>query len=445
MERTASLEPSLTSPREARRLLHEFLVEAGHDGWLEAGELAISEVVTNAALHAHTAMELRLLVYPDRACVEVRDFSTSLPQERHYADQATTGRGMALVSTITLDCGVESLGSDGKVVWFCVGDPPERSVDDLLAAWDLNVDDLHGADATGDELAVTLLALPPTLWLSAQQHHDAMIRELVLHQATNGGPQLAIVSADEARSILAAAVTAALTDAEAAGGTQPAVPPGHPSPLPWVPANLDLTLSVTHEVAGRFAALQDVLDAAEALAVDGLLLMRPGLPEIVAVRDWACEQVIAQAAGMPPVPWAGTAQERFETDVRGGTDMAWDSSLITGSDRGVVAADDANRIVAISRPLSDLLGWNRNDLVGRRVVTLIPPSLREAHVAGFSRHLSTGEAHVLGVLLNLPVLHKDGSETLCRFLVEQAPSNSGRSLYLAWIEPVLDRSSPADS
>jgi PAS domain S-box-containing protein len=39
----------------------------------------------------------------------------------------------------------------------------------------------------------------------------------------------------------------------------------------------------------------------------------------------------------------------------------------------VIAADDANRIVAVSRPLARLLGWRPEDLAGRRVVTVVPP------------------------------------------------------------------------
>ncbi len=74
------------------------------------------------------------------------------------------------------------------------------------------------------------------------------------------------------------------------------------------------------------------------------------------------------------------------------------------------------------------------DLVGRRVVTLVPPRLREAHVAGFSRHLSTGVAHVLDVPLQLPVLRKDGSEVLSTFLIEQSAVDSSRSVYVAWID-----------
>jgi PAS domain S-box-containing protein len=102
----------------------------------------------------------------------------------------------------------------------------------------------------------------------------------------------------------------------------------------------------------------------------------------------------------------------------------------------VVAADDANNIVAISRSLADALGWEVDELVGRRVVTLIPPELREAHVAGFSRHLNTGQAHALGMPLELPVLRRDHTRVMCSFMVEQAPTNPGRSVYVAWIEPL---------
>jgi hypothetical protein len=77
-----------------------------------------------------------------------------------------------------------------------------------------------------------------------------------------------------------------------------------------------------------------------------------------------------------------------------------------------------------------------DDLVGRRVVALIPPELREAHVAGFTRHLTTGEAHVLGVPLRLPVLRADGTRLDCDFLIEQTPATTGRAVYIAWIQPI---------
>jgi PAS domain-containing protein len=125
-----------------------------------------------------------------------------------------------------------------------------------------------------------------------------------------------------------------------------------------------------------YTALRQVLDIGEQLAVQGQLLIRPGLPEIIEVREWVCDQVVAQAAGEPPTPWLGTAQSHYEAINRRAQSAVpqWDTILVSESDRGVVAADDANRIVAISASLAAALGWDVDDLVGRRVATLIPPS-----------------------------------------------------------------------
>ena len=440
LERSTSLEPTLGSPQVARRLLRQFIGELGRSDWLDAGELAISEVVTNAALHGHTTMEVRLVAYEDRAYVEVKDFNATVPVQRHYGGDATTGRGMALVSALTAECGVVSLGDEGKVVWFCLGGPKDSTEADPTVAWELDDWPDLSTDHDHERRDVVLGSMPATLWLSARQHHDAILRELVLYRAEHSGVDVDLAAADDARSTISNALVDAIEQAHAQGLTRPALPDGHPSPLPWVPEDLALHLSVRADTVGNFAALQDALDAAERLAVAGELLCRPALPEIVAVRDWACEQVIAQLSGIGPAPWPGTALERFEIDAheRHENDFDWDASIVVGSDRGVIAADEANRIVAISRPLAELLGWDPADLTGRRVVAVIPPSLREAHVAGFSRHLTTGEAHVLGIALLLPVLKKDGSDVLCRFLVERATTR-GPAVYLAWIDAATER------
>ena len=202
---------------------------------------------------------------------------------------------------------------------------------------------------------------------------------------------------------------------------------------------MDLSVRIPVSLSPAYVALQDALDVAEDLAVAGRLLARPGLPEIVAVRDWATNQVIAQLAGAPPSSWPGTAHERFETTLHDRTDPAlhdWDARAVTDSPHPVIAADDANRIVAVSRPLTDLLGWRVEDLVGRRVITIIPPRLREAHVAGFSAHLSTGEGRILGVPLRLPALRADGTEIMCTLLIARASTGPARSVFVARIEPV---------
>lgn len=445
LERRCALDPAGLSAREARVFLRDLLVEAGREDWLDAAQLAVSEVVANVVLHAHTRFELTARLQADHLRVEVLDHNPALPTQRSYDEQATTGRGMELVAAVTSAHGVQSLGADGKIVWFCVGGGPteEPSADDLLDMWDEGGWDSAPAapDRVGTRLPVVLRNMPVTLWLAARQHHDALLRELALYRATHpsdAGSAGDLALADEARTVISTAVDAAVSAARESGTAARPLPDNHPAPLPEVPGDLDLVLHVGPDRARAFAALQDVLDAAERLAIGGSMLVRPGLPEVIALRDWACEQVIAQLGGTGPGPWPGADHELFTRLVHDGghgAEEGWDEATVRESDRGVVAADDANRIVAISRTLAAELGWDVEQLVGRRVVVLVPPRFREAHVAGFTRHLTTGEAHVLGVELDLPVLRRDGSEVQCSFLIESTGTPSGRSLYVAWITP----------
>jgi len=453
--RRALLEPQLATASAARRLLRLALTEAERAEWIDAAELALGEVVANAVLHAHTTIELTLEVRASLVHVEVRDRNPAMPIPRDYDAEAMTGRGMALVAAVSQDCGVRSLGPAGKVVWFDVG-PEDASADTqeaLLDAWsdwddtgdyssvDAGTD--AGGEAAPDEGAadevvhVQLLRLPPLLWLAARQHHDALARELVLH-AAHPVPSIDAVAADQARSLISQKLAGHLEALRTSHRAETSPRYSYRGAQPWMPASLDLVVPVPRRLGPAFPALQDALDTAERLAANGELFASPGLPEIVEVRDWVCSQVQAQLAGVPASPWPGSAQTRFETmaRARAGETLQWDASTVAESARGVVAGDEANRIVAISRPLADALGWEVDDLVGRRVVTLIPPALREAHVAAFTRHLATGDVHVLGQHLQLPVLRKDGTEVLSDFMLERAEPASGPLVFLAWIDPL---------
>lgn len=441
------LQPRAESVGAARRFLRGLLHDAGREEWADAAELAVSEIVTNGVLHAHTELTVRVAVRPDLLEVEVSDGNPALPLQRRGQDtEATTGRGLELVAALTRECGVRP-ESAGKVVWFTLGEASpdhELDEDELLAAWDVDQAWEVSLPSAGGVTEVVLLGLPSTLWLAAREHHLSLLRELVLYVAEHGDTLPSapdFVRVDEARHLIYTSLIAEIDRAREQGTLRKPVPAGHPSPLPDVPEAVDLRLAVGAGMGSAFAAMQDALDLGEQLAVHDLLLVRPGLPEIVAVRDWACEQVVAQLAGVAPAPWPGTDQSRFTELVNDRADPAfpqWDSSVVTEAARGVVAADDANRIIAISASLARTVGWEPDEIVGRRVVALIPPELREAHVAGFSRHLSTGQAHVLGVDLELPVLRKDGTQVTCTFLIEKAAVGSGRPVYLAWIEPLPD-------
>ncbi len=438
------------SAGDARRFVRGLLVDAGHEAWNEAASLAVSELVTNAVLHAHTEVELTVVTGRDHVRIEVRDDNPVLPSSRSYDDHATTGRGLELVASVTDSHGVDSLGPAGKVVWCCIsGSDEERPGDvDPLGDWDDALELTTAADpapAPG-AVPVVLQRMPATLWLAAREHHDALLRDMALlrlsadRAADLSVPDLAAV--DAARAQVDAAVDTEVDQARERGAASVPLPQYHPGALPAVPPVMDLVLQVQRADVDAFAVLQDALDEAERLARADRLLVRPGLPEVVAVRDWACEQVIAQVAGSPPQPWPGADDDRFSQEVvPSAAPAGWDDTAVRQAGVSAIAVDEANRVVAVSRPLADLLGWEVGDLVGRRVVAIVPPRFREAHVAGFSRHLSTGDARAIGVDLELPVLRADGTEVDCRFLIESTPTPGGRVVYVAWISPIGTRPS----
>ena len=439
--RSARLEPLAASAGEARRLVRQALAEVDETVALDAAELAVSELVTNAVLHAATAVQLTVEVTDDAITVSVRDWHPRLPTQRHWGATATTGRGLGLVASLTDDFGVHPEQPTGKSVWFRLQRGRE-AVESKATEWD--IEGLLAEIDDPQEGRVVLRGLPVRLWSAGQQHWEAVLRELYLYTQSHdvsSAPDVDLVAAGRALVSISNAVERAVAAAVDQGVPLEALPPGHPSPLPPAPESIDAELSVLPEDQAGFAALQDALDAGIELGGAAKLLIRPALPEVVALRDWACEQVLAQAHGVTATPWVGTDHPRFidPTVVRHTAPVpAWDAEIVTASHRSVVAADDNNRLVAVSGPAAELLGWDADDLTGRRVVTIVPAGLREAHVAGFTRHLTTGETHVLGIPLRLPVLRADGTEFLCSFLIERASAEVGRAVYVAWMDRVED-------
>ncbi|MFJ8436334.1 SpoIIE family protein phosphatase [Kitasatospora sp. NPDC094019] len=102
-------------PGKARRFTRATLADWGLSALSDYAELLVSELVTNALLHADAPRRLRL--FRDRVLtVEVADTGGQTPQLRPFAEQDEGGRGMFLVSELAQRWGTR-LTKDGKVVW----------------------------------------------------------------------------------------------------------------------------------------------------------------------------------------------------------------------------------------------------------------------------------------------------------------------------------------
>ena len=117
------LAPRLQSAEAARRFVHDRCEDWGCTEMLEAATLIVSELVTNAIVHAATPAELRAQWSNGVLRLEVMDNAEgSPPDPRIAAPEDENGRGLLLVDALSSAWGVESTDR-GKVVWAEVANP----------------------------------------------------------------------------------------------------------------------------------------------------------------------------------------------------------------------------------------------------------------------------------------------------------------------------------
>ncbi|MEX0795998.1 MAG: ATP-binding protein [Acidimicrobiia bacterium] len=92
-------------------------------GWSDDSDInirlatVVSEIVTNAILHARTTFVVSVSPDPTAIRVEVTDGSSSFPARGKYDPTQPTGRGLAIVDAMADRWGVATEPT-GKTVWF---------------------------------------------------------------------------------------------------------------------------------------------------------------------------------------------------------------------------------------------------------------------------------------------------------------------------------------
>lgn len=128
------LPPTTDSVPVARRFVRREL--GGHDVDVDTAALLVSEIVTNAVLHARTALTVAIETLDSRAHIEVRDRSPVEPRAHAFSPTSATGRGLRLLDLLALQWGVDAdPATGGKVVWFDVGSPENTSWQALAEDW----------------------------------------------------------------------------------------------------------------------------------------------------------------------------------------------------------------------------------------------------------------------------------------------------------------------
>lgn len=340
----------VTSTPAARHWITEQLADLPRDIADTAG-LLVSELVTNAVLHAATSLAVSVHRFDDRIRVDVADGSPAFPSPRDYGVDATTGRGLTLLEVLPTAWGVEAFPW-GKVVWFelpvdttldvpaalsssgarrllvdgrwlgqvhgprhrtapveravpegtvpatpTAGGTDERSDPDDRPPGSVRSDrPVHtgrwGPEA--DTFVLQLLDTPTELLQRSTKHYEALFRELRL-----------IAERDPGES---SAVPPRLLELIALLGTRFAGF-GRPPDDRWRVlmetgrTEVDLRIAMTRSAAARWAACNRLFDEADEYCRTGDLITMPPDPLCADVRRWVLHEMGRQAEGRTPRQW----------------------------------------------------------------------------------------------------------------------------------------------
>jgi PAS domain S-box-containing protein len=420
---SAVLSADLRNVGRARKMLCDALFESGAEHLVESATLLLSEIVTNAFVHVGGAIRLFIWTGPDALRVEVEDGGTHLPTRRHFAATAGTGRGLQLVDQLADRWGTATRPT-GKAVWFEMGNPgvavasgrTHSSGEDLIV-------EPEGSPQ------VTLRRVPLLMHVAWQEHAATLLREYLLHALGDDDDILdKHAHASEAMSLLSEQLPAPTLSGEADALMADAIEP-------HVTAE-EVVLRIPIASVPHFRTLDELLRRAIAHARAGHFLSPPTQPEIDEMRQWICSEVARQTGGnTTATPWLA------RTDVRA---TLADQAILTATyldlaavNEPLLATDEGSIIVAASRPALDLLGYlHADELLGRRVLVVVPARFHQAHIAGTTLHSTNGRDNLLNVPINVPMVHADGTEVPVRIEVRSERLHGERRVFVARFQPV---------
>jgi anti-sigma regulatory factor (Ser/Thr protein kinase) len=129
-ERSIELPPELGSVRSGRHFTREVLLDWGLPQLVDDAQLGATELVSNVVRHAGTAFVLTLRL-DATVTIEVRDMGAPLvrlPDPGAVDPMAESGRGLQIVSAVSLDWGITPFAA-GKAVWFSLQLPNQQASD----------------------------------------------------------------------------------------------------------------------------------------------------------------------------------------------------------------------------------------------------------------------------------------------------------------------------
>jgi PAS domain S-box-containing protein len=105
----------------------------------------------------------------------------------------------------------------------------------------------------------------------------------------------------------------------------------------------------------------------------------------------------------------------------------------------IITMDASGRVQEFNPASERVFGFTRSEAVGKELAELIiPPRLRERHRQGLARYLKTGEGPLIGKLIEIEALRRDGSEIMVALAINATQVN-GSPIFTAYLRDITER------
>ncbi len=303
-----ALTPGPRGVSDARRWATQVLTEIDRPELVESACISVSEVITNALLHAEQPVNVRLRGTRKHPRIEVRDGSREPPDlpdlDGHPEDDVllTFGRGLSIVARVTSAWGAE-IDEDGKIVWFVpqVELVEGRGVQGVIT--ELQPVQREDPPEVEDPVDVVLADLPLTEFKANRMHLRELRRELRLLALGHEANYPLAASLSRFFAELDATFWRGLRDERLA------------SALLDEDDDVDLVVTVPRSAGDEFQRFIELLGLADAFCQQERLLTLARTPEQVAFQTWMFGEFVRQTHGARPLPWRphGPALSRHQS------------------------------------------------------------------------------------------------------------------------------------
>ena len=120
------------------------------------------------------------------------------------------------------------------------------------------------------------------------------------------------------------------------------------------------------------------------------------------------------------------------------TETLLSRTLMEAVPDAIVAVNHEGVILQINSQTENLFGYTREELIGRRIETLVPDRQREQHRHHFSGYTDQPKTRRMGAGLDLKGRRRDGSEFPVEISLSPVPTDGG-VVVLSAIRDVTDR------